>query len=106
MSKSQLYLQDLDIDLDDLTQIHDTRAFKMEALPLRSQEKDHSVQMEISIEMNLDQITIARSVYTTLDVLSDIGGIQEILMSGMGMLLGIWNYQNFDNYMASRLYKV
>ena len=106
MSKTQLYLQDLDIDLDDLTQIHDTSAFTMEALPLRSQEKDYSVQMDISIEMNLDQITIARSVYTTLDVLSDIGGIQGILMSGMGMLLGIWNYQNFDNYMASRLYKV
>ena len=62
--------------------------------------------MEVMIEMNLDQITLARTVYTTLDVLSDVGGIQSILMSAMGLFLGIWNYRNFDNYMAQRLYKV
>ena len=62
--------------------------------------------MEISIEMNLDQKTIARTGYTILDVLSDVGGIQSILISGFGILIGVWNYSNFENYLASRLYKI
>ena len=55
--------------------------------------------------MNYDQVTIDRTGYTIFDVLSDIGGIQSVLMSGLGIFLGIWNYNNLDNYMASRLYK-
>ena len=62
--------------------------------------------MEISIAMNLDLVTMLRSGYTVLDVLSDIGGIQGIVMSGVGMFLSVWNYSNFDNYMASKLYKI
>lgn len=72
----------------------------------RSYEKDYLVQMDISVEMNLDHVTLARTGYTTLDVLSDVGGIQSILMSAMAMLLSVWNYNHFDNYMASRLYQV
>ena len=56
--------------------------------------------MAIAVEMNLDQVTLARTGYTPLDVLSDVGGIQSIVMSAMGLLLGFWNYNNFDNYMA------
>ena len=62
--------------------------------------------MDLTIEMNMNQTTMARSVYNTLDVLSDVGGIQGIVMSGIGLFLGIWNYNNFDNYMASHLYKI
>ena len=62
--------------------------------------------MDLSIEMNLDQKTLARAGYTTLDVLSDVGGIQSICMSFMGILLGILIYNHFENYMASRIYKV
>ena len=80
--------------------------FKLNTLPVRSYEKDFIVQMEISIEMNLNQVTLARTGYTTLDVLSDIGGIQGILLSAMSIFLSFWNYSNFENYMASRLYKI
>ena len=31
--------------------------------------------MFVTIEMNFDRVTIARTGYTALDVLSDIGGI-------------------------------
>ena len=41
-------------------------------MPIRSYEKDYVVQMFITIEMNFDQVTIARTGYTTLDVLSDV----------------------------------
>ena len=105
VSKTQLYLQDKDVDLDELTELYDASVFQIETLPIRSYEKDFLVQMDLSIEMNLDQKTLARAGYTTLDVLSDVGGIQSIIMSFMGILLGIINYNHFENYMASRLYK-
>lgn len=54
ISKTQIFLQDKDIDLDDLTEIYDSSIFQVEALPVRSYEKDYIVQMDISIEMNLD----------------------------------------------------
>ena len=98
-------MQDKDIDLDDITELHDSSVFSLEPLPVRSYERDYIVQMEISIEMNLDQTTLARTGYTTLDVLSDVGGIQSIFMSAIGIVLGLWNHNHFDNYMASRLYK-
>ena len=63
------------MDLDDITEIYDDSVFQIEPLPVRSYEKDYFVQMDISIEMNLDQTTLARTGYTTLDVLSDVGGI-------------------------------
>ena len=31
--------------------------------------------MDITFEMNLDKVTMARTGYTFLDVLSDVGGI-------------------------------
>lgn len=105
VSKSQLFLQDKDIDLDDITELEDSSVFTIESMPARSYEKDRFVQMDISIEMNLNQTTLARTGYTVLDVLSDVGGIQSIIMSAIGLVLGILNYNNFDNYMASRLYK-
>ena len=96
----------MDLDLDDLTEIENNSIFEIESMPVRSYEKDYLVQMEITVEMNLDKKTMARSVYNTLDVLSDVGGIQGIVMSIIGLFLGIWNYNNFDNFMASQLYKI
>ena len=62
--------------------------------------------MDISLEMNLDLVQIARQGYTFLDVLSDVGGLQGLLLSFCMGLLVLWNYNNFDNYLASRLYKI
>ena len=55
--------------------------------------------MQIAVEMNLDHATLARTSYTILDVLSDVGGIQSIVMSAMGLVIAIWNYNHFENYM-------
>ena len=42
------------MDLDELTEIEDNSIFEIEALPIRSYEKDYCVQMDITIEMNLN----------------------------------------------------
>ena len=69
-------------------------------------EKDKFVQMDVTIEMNLDLGLIYRTGYNILDVLSDLGGMQSMIVTTFSVLLGIWNYKNFDNYMASRLFKI
>ena len=49
---------------------------------------------------------IARESYSILDLISDIGGIQALLISAIAYFLAIWNFNYFDNYMVARLYKV
>ena len=56
--------------------------------------------------MNRDQKVIARSGYTFLDYLSDIGGMQGMIISGVGYIIAIWNFNMFDNHMVTRLYKM
>lgn len=62
--------------------------------------------MDIIIEYNLNQMVIARDGYKALDLLSDIGGMQSILMSAVGYLIAILNYNMLDNFIVSRLYKL
>ena len=40
---TQLYLQDMFINLDDLTELQDESIFKLEMLPLKPYEKDYNV---------------------------------------------------------------
>ena len=49
--------------------------------------------------MNLSEIVVARDGYKILDYISDIGGIQGMLISAFALLLGIWNYNNLDNFL-------
>ena len=69
-------------------------------MPKRAFEKDVNVAMDITIEMNRDQVTLARNVYTILDVLADVGGIQSIIVSFIVIFFSFWNYGHFDNNLA------
>ena len=62
--------------------------------------------MDFTVEMNLSQTQIARAGYTFLDYLGDIGGLQGMLMSGIAMFLMVWNFNNFENYMVTRLFRM
>ena len=92
--------------MDDLTELEDASVFSLESSSVFSYEKDRVTQMDILIEMNLDEMTIARDGYTFLDYLSDIGGMQGLLISGVAFFLAFWNYNYFDNYMVTRLFKI
>ena len=61
--------------------------------------------MDISIEMSLDRRVVERTGYTVLELLSDIGGVQAILISALSLLLNIWNYNYLQDYMASNLFQ-
>ena len=56
--------------------------------------------------MSFDIIEISRNSYKIVDLLSDIGGMNGILLSGALLFLSIWNFNNFDNTIVSRLYKI
>ena len=60
----------------------------------------------INIIMNLNQRVVTRNGYTIADVLSDLGGLQRVIMSFGGILAAFLNFNNFENYMSSRLYKI
>ena len=107
VSTTEVFLQDRrSISLDELTELSDNSIFKFEQKPMKPYEKDEIVQMDITIEMNLNQLVIARDIYTFLDFLSDIGGIQGMLISGVALFMAFWNYNMLENYMVSKLYKL
>ena len=62
--------------------------------------------MDITVEMNLDQLVVVREGYTFLDLLSDIGGLQGILFSSVGFFIAFCNYNMLDNYMVTKLYRL
>ena len=68
-------LQDKNVDLDRVTVYEDESVFHVNEIALRTYEKGQDVQMDITIEMNRDLISIGRKSYNFLDVLSDVGGI-------------------------------
>ena len=39
-------------------------------------------------------------------MLSDVGGLSGLFVTVFAMLAGIWNFNSFDNFMVSRLFKI
>ena len=52
--------------------------------------------------MNLS--VVQRTGYTLLDVLSDVGGLQGILLSAIVLFLSIVNYGYLDSYLVSKTF--
>ena len=99
-------MQDKLLNFNDLTALKDFSLFKFDQKEVISYEKDQVTQNDITIEMNLNQHLVTRSGYTALDLVSDVGGIQGIALSSMALFLVFWNYNQFDNYLVTRLYKI
>ena len=99
-------MQDKDLDLDDLTELENDAIFSVDQTSTLSYEKGYDVQMDIQFEMNLDKVTMARTGYTFLDVLSDVGGINGLFISFFAVIVGFMNYNHFENYLVSRLFMV
>ena len=99
-------LQDLHIDLDQLTELEDASVFKFEKLPPQVKDDKLELMQMVSFEMNMDMDLIVRVSYTFIDMLSDIGGIQSIIISTFALILSVLNHNYFDSYMAQKLYKL
>ena len=55
--------------------------------------------------MNMHLTVVERTGYTLLDVLSDVGGLQGILISGLALFLSIVNHSNLETYLVSKTFK-
>ena len=55
--------------------------------------------------MSPDLTLIQRNGYTIVDIMSDVGGLQGILISAFSILLLSFNYKHLDSYLATKLYK-
>ena len=51
-----------------------------------------------------DNFEPERSGYTLLDLLSDVGGLQGILISGISLILSIFNHNHLDNFLVFKLF--
>ena len=55
--------------------------------------------------MDKDVDSVERSVYNLFMLLGDVGGLYGIFVSIAATLLGILNYQKFDNLLAADLFR-
>ena len=103
ISTMDLELQDNKLlSFDELTRDDIESVFRLDGLPITSYERaDESVQVSITLERSMNLTVVSRDVYTLLDWFSDIGGIQGIFISLIGLFLGVWNYNNMSNFLAS-----
>lgn len=92
VSKTDLSLQDLAVNLDEITELQDSSVFTLERGSVRPYYRDTDLVEGIRIWMNLNLTAIDRSGYTVLDILSDVGGLKSILIPTISFLIGILNY--------------
>ena len=101
---TEISLQDGLIDLDSLTELQDNNLYRLirrESKPLFTP----GYLQGVTLQMNFDLTQVQRTGYTVLDLLSDIGGLQGILSSGITVILSIWNHNYLDSYLISNLFK-
>ena len=107
IKRTELFLQDLPVSFDSLTELEDSSVFTVQlSNQIFPATLDEELIQGVLIQMNMDKTIVTRTGYTILDVLADVGGLLGILTSGIGLLLGIWNFKIVDQYMASKLFKV
>ena len=92
--------------LDEITKIEMDHLFRLSEQKSLPYEKFDNTWVSVTLEMNLDLIHYERQVYTVFDMLSDVGGLSGLFVSSFAMLVGLWNFNSFDNFMVSRLFKI
>ena len=92
--------------LDSVTKIGMKGLFRLEKQEPLPYERFDSTWVSVTLEMNLNVMNYERKVYTIIDMLSDIGGLTGIIATMFGIMNATWNYNAFDNFMVSRLFKI
>lgn len=67
---------------------------------------DYADRVILQYRMSKDLIQIDRSVYTTFNLLGDVGGLYGLLVSIASALLRLINFGEAENNIASGLYSV
>ena len=62
--------------------------------------------VSITLERNLGISELSRTIYTGFDFVSDVGGLSGFLLGFFAIIVSAWNFNSFENTMASHLYRV
>ena len=57
--------------------------------------------MAIGLELSANQVGHERTILTLLDVLSDIGGLVEVMFVALSIIVSMLNYKHMTSFMAS-----
>ena len=80
-------LQDYDtVQLDYITRIDIDILFKLEKQEVMPYEKFDNTWISVTIERNLNMMHYERKVYTGLELLSDVGGFNGMLLLLFGVI--------------------
>ena len=106
ISQTFMELQDYEIiELDDLTKLEIEESFVWKQIRSIPYEFPDAIHSAVAIELDLSLNTVERSVYTYVDLLSDVGGIQGIMVSTIALIVSYTSINSFDNYLVQKLYK-
>ena len=85
---TELELQDKLYEMGPFTEVGG-ETFTIEELPTRPYEKNDNVHVRISFERDLNLAKLERTSYGILDMLGDVGGLNEALQVLCGFLVSI-----------------
>ena len=104
VQRTELKLQDLVVDLDEITELTNSQVFSLKDVGTIPYEYDNTV-FSVLIGGSNDQLVIERSNYSVFDLLGDIGGLESIIFSFVTLMLSALNYNHLDNELVSRLFR-
>ena len=79
--------------------------FDIKELPTRPYEKNDHVHIRISFERDLNKMHMERTAYGILDMLGDVGGLNDALKVLGCWALGLIQINALENYLVSLLYQ-
>ena len=79
-------------------------AFKTSLVGERPYENNDTGHYAIEYEMNRNLFVYEREVYTSFDWFGNMGGLFEGMNLFFGFFVAILNYNNYENYMVSKLF--
>ena len=88
-----------------MTKLEDSSVFKLDKRALIPYMDVEELVQGIQVDHDANLTLLQRDGYTIIDILSDVGGIQGILLSGITLFLSVWNYNQLEDYLATKLYK-
>ena len=101
---TELELQDYYYQFSKVTQ-DDREIFKntwSQTRPYEFQDLNHT---QVTFEFDLNLYTIQRDVYSLLDLIGDVGGLNEGLMLLIGIVIALVNFEKFQHFLIEHLFK-
>ena len=96
--KTEVELQDLHVDLDDVTVFGADSLFELKMQPSRvvGEASRAGKVHDVHFEMGKEKKVLQRHIYTVLDLLSDVGGVQGLLISVFAIIVTCLNKDHFE----------